>query len=92
LVKPSGEDPIPHTFSRLWREGRGLFGLSSKGDTVGFQMSSAKLPAWGFESVPGAELAVEAMPADQVFREILDVFDVFCGIAREFETGFLVKL
>ena len=92
LVKPSGEDPIPHTFTRLWREGRGLFGLASNGDTVGFQLSFAKLPSWGFESPVGAELTIEAMPADQVFREILDVLEVFGGIAREFETGFLVKL
>ncbi|CAN0423791.1 unnamed protein product, partial [Phaeothamnion confervicola] len=92
LVKPNGEDPIPHTFVQLRREGRGLFGLNTNGDQVGFQLSFARLPTWGFDSNPGAELTVEAMPADQVFRETLDVFEVFCGLAQEFETGFLIKM
>ena len=91
LVKPTGEDPIPHTFSRLWREGRGMFGLSSNGDTVGFQMSFARLPNWGYETGAGAELVVERLPADQVFRETLDILEVFCGLALDFETGFLIK-
>lgn len=91
-LKPTGEDPIPHVFTRLWKEGRNMFGLSKTGDTVGFQLSLARLPSWGFQEVSGAELTFEAMPSDQVFREVLDTLEVFANVAHDFETGMILKL
>lgn len=91
LVKPTAEDPIPHAFTRLWREGRGVFGLSTAGETVGFQMAYARYPTWGFEAQPGADLTAEAMPADQVFEDVLNVLEVFCGTAGEYETGLVLQ-
>ena len=91
LVKPSGEDPVPHAFSRLYRDGRGVYGLSRQGETVGFQMAFARYPQWGFELAPGAELSLENMAADQVFVDILDILEVFCAVACEYEIGLLFQ-
>jgi hypothetical protein len=91
LVKPSGEDPIPHVFKRLWREGRGVFGLTSSGQTIGFQMTFARYPTWVEESLPGSELVIEEMAASRVFADVLDLLEVFCGVALEFETGILIR-
>ncbi len=91
LVKATYEDPVPHAFRKLWKEGRGVFGLTANGETVGFTMSMARYPTWGFESLPGCELSLETLPANQVFMEVLDVLEVFCGVAQEYETGILIS-
>lgn len=91
LVKPTYEDPIPHTFVKLWREERGTFGLSTAGETVGFQLARAKYPTWGFDNNPGAELVVEAIPADEALADVLDVLEVFTGLANQFDTGITLK-
>lgn len=91
-VKATGEDPIPHIFTKLWKDGRTMFGLSKSGDTIGFQFSLARLPSWGFEEVSGSELTFEAMPADQVFREVLDTIEVFVSLANDFDTGFQLRI
>ena len=64
--------------------------LTANGETVGFTMSMARYPTWGFESLPGCELSLEALPANQVFQDVLDVLEVFCGVAQEYETGILI--
>lgn len=91
MVKPTGEDPVPYAFRRLWREDLGVFGEDSRGEQIGFDVLLGRYPTWGFTTDSGTELVVEQMPADQAFGEILDLLEVFCGVAEEFETGLLIK-
>ncbi len=91
VVKPTYDDPVPHVFRKLWREAKGTFGLSTTGETIGFEMSMARYPTWGFESVPGAEIVFEMKPASEVFQEILMVLDVFCNLARDYDCVILFR-
>jgi hypothetical protein len=91
IVKATYEDPVPTTFRKLMREGRRVSGESVSGDVIGFQMSLARLPAWDPQD-PNTDgtLEMTAYPANEVFREQLDLLDVFTGLAVQAETGILV--
>ena len=91
MVKPSGEDPVPYVFRRLWREDLGVFGEDGQGQQIGFDVLAGRYPTWGFSTDSDTDLSLEPMPASQVFGDILDLLDVFCSVAEEFEAGFLVK-
>lgn len=92
IVKATYEDPVPHTFRKLWRDESGVFGQSAGGETVGFQMSLAHYPEWDPEepTAPG-ELVMSELPASQVFRDPLDVLSVFTGVAQEADTGIWIR-
>lgn len=91
MVKPVGQDPIPYIFKRLWREDLGVFGEDTRGEQIGFDVLVGRYPTWGASTESGTELCFESMPAATVFAEILDLLEVFCSIAEEFEIGFLIK-
>lgn len=91
MVKPAGQDPIPYVFRRLWREDMGVFGEDSRGEQIGFDVLSGRYPNWGASNESGTELHFESMPANQVFAELLDLLEVYCSIAEEFELGLLIK-
>ena len=66
-------------------------GESVSGDVIGFQMSLARLPAWDpQDQAAEGTLEMTAYPADEVFREQLDLLEVFTGLAVQAETGILV--
>jgi len=91
MVKPTGQDPIPYVFKRLWREDMGVFGEDTKGEQIGFDVLVGRYPTWAANNDTGSELGFEALPASQVFAEILDLLEVYCSVAEEFEVGFLIK-
>ena len=91
MVKPTGQDPIPYVFNRLWREDMGVFGEDTRGEQIGFDVLVGRYPTWGASNDSGTELCFESIPAADVFAEILDLFEVFCSIAEEFEVGVLIK-
>jgi hypothetical protein len=91
LVKATHGSPIPHTFSKLWREDRGFFGLSSNGETVSFRVTRGNYPAWGLPNDPGVELVTESLSADQAFIEELELLDVFVELANQLDTGLLIR-
>ena len=91
MVKPAGQDPIPYVFRRLWREDMGVFGEDSRGEQIGFDVLVGRYPTWGASNESGTELHFESMPASEVFAELLDLLEVYCSIAEEFELGLLIK-
>lgn len=92
IVKATYEDPVPTTFRKLIRQGRGVSGESTSGDVIGFQMSLARLPSWDPQDKDAeGSLEMTAYPADEVFREQLDLIEVFTGLAVQAETGILVS-
>ncbi len=91
MVKPTGQDPIPYVFRRLWREDMGVFGEDGRGEQIGFDVLVGRYPTWGASNDSGTELCFESMPASEVFADILDMFEVFVSVAEEFEVGMLVK-
>lgn len=91
MVKPTGEDPVPYVFRRLWREDLGVFGEDGQAQQIGFDVLSGRYPSWGFSTDSDTDLTLERMPAAQVFTEILDLLEVFCSVALEFEAGLFVK-
>lgn len=50
-------------------------------------MLVGRYPSWGASNESGTELHFESMPASQVFSELLDLLEVYCSIAEEFELG-----
>ena len=91
IVKASFEDPVPHVFVKLWRDGSGVFGQTAQGETVGFQMAMARHPEWNPEEPRSeGELLLTELPAAEVFRDTLDMLAVFAGVAGEAETGILI--
>ncbi len=91
LVKATHGAPIPHTFSKMWREDKGFFGLSSTGDTIGFPVTRGNYPSWGFANEPGVELVMESMPADRAFVEEFELLEVFVELANQLDTGLLIR-
>ncbi len=91
LVKPVFDDPIPHAFRRIVRNEEGMFGLTSSGDKVFFDIVRGLYPTWYDEPEKGDELVLEALPGNIVFREIFDVLEVFCSMAVKFDTGIWVR-
>lgn len=92
IVKATYEDPVPTTFRKLTRQGRSVSGESVTGDVIGFQMSLARLPVWDpQDATADGSLEMTTYPADEVFREQLDLLDVFTGLALQAETGILVS-
>lgn len=91
LVKATHGSPIPHTFSKLWREEKGFFGLSSSGETVSFQVTRGNYPSWGLPNDPGVELVTESVSADVAFVEELELLDVFVSLANQLDTGLLIR-
>ena len=91
LVKATHGSPIPHTFSKLWREEKGFFGLSSSGETVAFQVARGNYPTWGLPNDLGVELVTESLPADRALIEELELLDVFVELANQFDTGLLIQ-
>lgn len=91
LVKASHGTPIPHTFSKMWREEQGFFGLSSSGETVGFPVTRGSYPSWGLLNDVGAELVMESVPADEAFVEELELLEVFVDVANQLDTGILIR-
>lgn len=91
MVKPTGQDPAPYVFRRLWREDLGVFGEAMNGEQVGFDVLVGRYPTWGSTNDSGTELVFEARPAAEVFGEVLDMLQVFCSVAQDFETGFLIR-
>ena len=91
IVKAHYEDPVPHVFLKLWRDGAGVFGQTPQGETVGFQMTMARYPEWDPDEPRAAgEIVVTELPAAEVFRDSLDMLSVFAGVAGEAETGILL--
>lgn len=91
LVKATHGSPIPHTFSKLWREERGFFGLSSSGETVGFQVTRGHYPSWQLPNDVGVELVTESVSAEVAFTEEFELLDVFVDLANQFDTGLLIR-
>lgn len=91
MVKPVGQDPVPFVFRRLWREDLGVFGQDAREEQVGFDVLSGRYPTWHGANDTDSELTFESLPGAQVFAEILDLLEVFCSVAEELETGFLIK-
>jgi hypothetical protein len=91
LVKATHGTPIPHTFSKMWREERGFFGLSSNGETVGFPVTRGSYPSWGLPNEVGAELVMESVPADDAFVEEFEILEVFVELANQLDTGLLIQ-
>lgn len=91
MVKPTGQEPVPYLFQRIWREDLGVFGEDGNGEQIGFDVLMGRYPTWGFGQESGTELVFETRPADQVFAEIFDLLEVFCSVAHESETGILLK-
>lgn len=91
MVKPTGQEPVPYVFRRLWREDLGVFGEDGQGEQIGFDVLMGRYPTWGFSSDSGTELVFEPLPASEVFAEIFDLLEVFCSVALECETGILIK-
>ncbi|MEW6280324.1 MAG: hypothetical protein AB1758_16970 [Candidatus Eremiobacterota bacterium] len=91
IVKATYEDPVPTAFRRLVRNGRTVSGEALNGESIGFQMSMARYPAWDPQdpNVDGS-LELTTFPADEVFREVLDLLDVFSTLASHAETGLVV--
>lgn len=88
IVKSNYEDPVPHVFTRLTRDGSGVYGTSDKGETVGFQSVMAHYPEWDKENPRGfGELRSVELNAAEVFRDTLDMLQVFTGVAGSAETG-----
>lgn len=91
LIKAAHGAPIPHTFSKLWREGRGFFGLSSQGETIGFPVTRGHYPSWGLPGDIGVELVMESIPADEAFVEEFELLEVFVELANQLDTGLLIR-
>lgn len=91
LVKASHGTPIPHTFSKLWREERGFFGISSSGETIGFPVTRGSYPSWNLINDVGAELVMESIPADRAFVEEFEMLEIFVEVANQFDTGILIR-
>lgn len=93
IVKATYEDPVPATFRKLWREERAVYGLTTDGQTIGFQMSLARLPEWDPQLPQGSrgELVMGEMPAATVFRDPLDIMEIYVGLALDADTGFWIK-
>ena len=91
LVKATYDNPLPHTFLKLWREASGTHGLSANGETIRFPVQRGQMPSWADETPVGAELVSEAIPTDEVFADIFDILEVFCGMANQFDTGLTFK-
>lgn len=92
LVKATHDDPMPHTFLKIWREASGMHGLNSMGQTIRFPIQRGQMPSWGDETpVVGSELVSEAIPTDEVFADVFDILDVFCGVANQFDTGLTLR-
>ena len=91
IVKALYEDPVPHVFARLWREGSGVYGQTAQGETIGFSMTMARYPEWDTEEPRSeGELRVTELPAAEIFRDTLDMLAVFTGVAGDAETGILL--
>lgn len=91
MVKATGQDPVPYVFRRLWREDLGVFGEDGSGEQIGFDVVVGRYPTWGFPNDSGTELTFESLPAAEVFAEVLDLLEVFCGIAVDYEAGLLIR-
>lgn len=91
LVKATHGSPIPHTFSKLWREERGFFGLSSSSETVGFQVTRGHYPSWQLPNEVGVELVTESISAEAAFIEEIELLEVFVELANQFDTGLLIR-
>ena len=91
LLKSTHGASIPHTFSKLWREESGFYGLSSSGEKVGFPVTRGNYPSWGLPNGPGAELVTESLSAEQAFAEELELLDVFVDLANQLDTGLLIR-
>lgn len=91
LVKATHGTPIPHTFSKMWREERGFFGLSSSGETIGFPVTRGNYPSWGLPNDVGAELVMESLAADVAFTDEFELLEVFVDLANQLDTGLLIR-
>ena len=91
ILKATHGSPIPHTFSKLWREDKGFFGLSSNGDTVNFQVTRGHYPAWQLPNDVGSELVTESISADRAFEEEIELLEVFVELANQLDTGILIR-
>ena len=91
LIKATHGTPIPHTFSKIWREDMGFFGLSSSGETVSFQVTRGNYPSWGLPNDVGAELVTESVSAEEAFIEEIELLEVFVELANQLDTGLLIR-
>ena len=69
----------------------GVVGEDRRGEQIGFDVLVGRYPGCGASNDSGTELHFESMPASQVFAELLDLLEVYCSIAEEFEIGVLIK-
>ena len=93
VVRESLGEPMPDSFSRLWKEGASVFGETVGGRIVPFLPIKECLPAWDDSRrfVP-SELRYMELPLLEVFGDIVDSFIGFSQVAISHNTGLKVSL
>ncbi len=92
IVKDSFGNKAPYTFSKLYKEGFGVYGVSTDGKLHTFVPVMGKFPIWSNpEGYGGQELVADIKKASVVFRKQLNAIIVFAEEAMKNNTGLIFE-
>jgi hypothetical protein len=88
VVKDNFGNRIDMVFKRLFKEGFGVYGESQEGKLHTFIPVMGHFPSWDDPGArKGSELIATEIPAEVVFKDLLEALAVFCQEALRNNTG-----
>ncbi|MDQ7824496.1 MAG: hypothetical protein RDV48_16965 [Candidatus Eremiobacteraeota bacterium] len=91
-VKDNFGNRMPYIFSKIYKEGFGVYGLSLDGMLHAFVPVMGHFPSWDdIDPRRNSELVATEAPASMVFKDTIDTLKIFAQEAMKHNTGLVFE-